>query len=121
MRELFHDPRHPHKRGLLGSIPGGAHGGRLQAIPGTVPSLGHMPPGCSFHPRCSHRFEPCDKAAPGVTLIESRYPMTDARAHVPETDIGHRTSDIGTVAARTARCYLYSPAADPDVLPEVKR
>src|SRR5262245_22252332 len=28
VRELFHDPRHPYTRGLLGSISGGARGGR---------------------------------------------------------------------------------------------
>jgi len=102
VRELFHDPRHPYTRGLLGSIPGGSHGGRLQAIPGTVPAIGHLPPGCSFAPRCASRFEPCDKATPGVTRI------------------GHRISDIGhrTDGPHEARCYLYSPAVDPAVLPE---
>src|SRR3954465_11036913 len=67
VRELFRDPRHPYTKGLLGSIPGGAPGGRLQAIQGTVPPLGKLPPGCAFAPRCPNRFEPCDVAPPGVT------------------------------------------------------
>ena len=124
VRELFHDPRHPYTRGLLGSIPGGAHGGRLQAIPGTVPAIGNLPRGCSFAPRCASRFEPCDKAVPGVSMIDERLAMDDLRAMEPGTDrslnIGHRPSSIAhrTAAAHTARCYLYSRAVDPETLPE---
>ena len=28
------------------------------------PSLIRVPPGCPFHPRCPHRFSPCDKEVP---------------------------------------------------------
>jgi len=55
---LFRDPKHPYTRGLLASLPG-RHGTRLRAIEGTVPRLGHIPPGCPFAPRCPDRFEPC--------------------------------------------------------------
>jgi oligopeptide/dipeptide ABC transporter ATP-binding protein len=58
VRTLFRDPRHPYTRGLLASLPG-RHGERLRAIEGTVPRLGHIPPGCPFAPRCPDRFEPC--------------------------------------------------------------
>ena len=111
-RDLFRNPRHPYTKGLLQSVPGGpqearptgSRGARLQAIPGTVPSLAAFPRGCPFHPRCSFRFEPCDKAVPGVTTI----------AH-----IGHRPSNIDhRPGAHETRCYLYSPAADPEVMPE---
>src|SRR4051794_24583473 len=69
VRELFSDPRHPYTRGLLGSIPGGTRGSKLQAIQGTVPPLGQLPRGCAFAPRCANRFEPCDVAPPGITQI----------------------------------------------------
>jgi oligopeptide/dipeptide ABC transporter ATP-binding protein len=91
VRDLFRDPRHPYTKGLLASMPGALRGERLQAIPGTVPSLARMPAGCSFHPRCAFRFEPCDRAVPGLTIV--------AMDH-------------------TARCYLYSPAIDPETMPE---
>lgn len=55
VRQVVKDPRHPYTRGLLRSLPGanqGAH--RLASIPGTVPSLHAIPPGCTFHPRCPH-------------------------------------------------------------------
>jgi peptide/nickel transport system ATP-binding protein len=124
VRELFRDPRHPYTRGLLASMPGGARGSKLQAIHGTVPPIGHLPPGCAFAPRCPSRFEPCEVAPPGVTVMT---PITDIRYPIPDAanseNIEHRTSDIGhrTQRPHEARCYLYSPAIDPEVLPEVKR
>ncbi|MHC4506677.1 MAG: oligopeptide/dipeptide ABC transporter ATP-binding protein, partial [Planctomycetota bacterium] len=35
---------------------------------GEVADPGDLPPGCSFHPRCPARFEPCDGERP--TLVE---------------------------------------------------
>ena len=109
VRQLFRDPRHPYTRGLLGSIPGGARGTRLQAIQGTVPPLGRLPPGCAFAPRCPHRFEPCDKAVPGMTMIGRDLPPKGGSYPTLES------------SAHSARCYLYSPAVEPQTLPEVKR
>jgi peptide/nickel transport system ATP-binding protein len=107
VRELFRNPKHPYTRGLLASIPGGAHGSKLQSIPGTVPPLGQLPPGCPFAPRCAYRFEPCDTAVPGWTRIRhAELPTADAAVSI-ETGIEHRT-----------RCYLYSRAVDPDVRDE---
>jgi oligopeptide/dipeptide ABC transporter ATP-binding protein len=41
---------------------------RLPSIPGAVPALGDLPPGCRFHPRCPHAVAGrCDTAA--VTLM----------------------------------------------------
>ena len=124
VRELFRDPRHPYTRGLLASIPGATHGSRLQPIPGSVPALDHLPPGCGFAPRCANRFAPCDKAVPGVTVLrpisDTRYPTSDA----PDSEhIGHRSSDIDhrTGGPHETRCYLYSPAVDPATSPEVTR
>ena len=85
VRELFADPRHPYTQGLMGSMPGGARGTRLVAIPGTVPALGALPPGCSFEPRCPRRFEPCPTAHPGIT----------------EVGVGRRV-----------KCYLHGPAVE---------
>lgn len=60
--ELFQSPLHPYTQGLMRSIPGSAAGsgkGRLDAIPGVVPSLLDLPLGCKFNTRCSRAFPPC--------------------------------------------------------------
>ncbi len=62
---VFNQPLHPYAWGLLESIPHvDQKGTRLIPIEGTPPSLIYVPPGCPFHPRCPHRFEPCDKEVP---------------------------------------------------------
>jgi peptide/nickel transport system ATP-binding protein len=63
--EVFERPLHPYTWGLLESIPHVEQRGTpLVPIEGSPPSLIHVPPGCPFHPRCPHRFEPCDKERP---------------------------------------------------------
>ncbi|MFN4099548.1 MAG: ABC transporter ATP-binding protein [Pararhodobacter sp.] len=55
-------PRHPYTTGLLHSVPAaGRARGTLNAIPGRVPSLRAMPPGCRFEPRCSHARPVCQQ------------------------------------------------------------
>ncbi len=64
---LFDEPQHPYTHGLLASIPrlgliGGAPGDApalLKEIPGMVPSLAELPPGCAFAPRCALADERC--------------------------------------------------------------
>ncbi|WP_405241932.1 ABC transporter ATP-binding protein [Lentisalinibacter salinarum] len=63
---LFETPRHPYSRGLLDSIP------RLRAeklaelpvIPGMVPDLMHLPPGCRFADRCPRVRDDCRRERP---------------------------------------------------------
>jgi peptide/nickel transport system ATP-binding protein len=56
-------PRHPYTSGLLRSLPRlSARRSVLPSIPGRVPSLRAMPPGCRFQPRCTHAADRC--AAP---------------------------------------------------------
>jgi peptide/nickel transport system ATP-binding protein len=68
--EVFAAPQHPYTWGLLESMPSiegkVAH---LLAIEGSPPSVINLPPGCPFHPRCPHRFDPCDKLRPPLDAI----------------------------------------------------
>jgi len=65
---VFEQPLHPYTWGLLESMPSvDQKGSRLLPIEGSPPSLIHVPPGCPFHPRCPHRFAPCDKERPDFT------------------------------------------------------
>jgi len=55
---LFQNPLHPYTRGLIGSIPVvGDVKDSLSVIPGNVPNLIDLPPGCRFAPRCTTRVE----------------------------------------------------------------
>ena len=52
VREIFYQPEMPYTWGLLSSIPKDDDEGQLDPIPGTPPSLIHLPTGCVFAPRC---------------------------------------------------------------------
>jgi oligopeptide/dipeptide ABC transporter ATP-binding protein len=69
--ELFDHPGHPYTKGLLGSIPqletaalATGQRPRLTEIKGMVPSLAHLPRGCSFAPRCGYATDQCHAASP---------------------------------------------------------
>jgi oligopeptide/dipeptide ABC transporter ATP-binding protein len=54
--EVFGLPLHPYTQGLIDSIPVlGKVVDRLDVIPGLVPNLINLPPGCRFAPRCRLR------------------------------------------------------------------
>ena len=84
--ELFAAPAHPYTRGLLSSIPAGRSGDRLIAIPGTVPALGRLGPGCAFAPRCADRFDPCTAEAPAETSLAGK--EHDVRCHLHSAPLG---------------------------------
>ncbi len=58
IRTLFKNPVHPYTQGLMASIPIlGTVKETLDVIPGSVPNLVNLPPGCQFAPRCRARME----------------------------------------------------------------
>jgi oligopeptide/dipeptide ABC transporter ATP-binding protein len=65
VREVLHKPRHPYTQGLLAASPT-LERGKLLPIPGTVPQLTALPPGCAFEPRCSQRIPDCTRAVPNL-------------------------------------------------------
>ncbi len=70
--ELFTHPKHPYTQGLLASIPRiekAARRPRLQAIPGMVPDLLDLPPGCKFQARCAQVFDPCRGEEPPLKTV----------------------------------------------------
>jgi oligopeptide/dipeptide ABC transporter ATP-binding protein len=85
-RDVLARPDHPYTRGLLASLPGMAPGTRLHAIPGAVPDLGALPPGCAFAPRCPERLDICSHRVPDL---------------------------VQTGDARRARCVLYTEYRHP--------
>jgi oligopeptide/dipeptide ABC transporter ATP-binding protein len=61
--EVLRRPRHPYTEGLLRAAPR-LEPGKLIPIPGTVPALNALPPGCAFAPRCPYHVVECDAAVP---------------------------------------------------------
>ena len=96
--DVFRDPQHPYTRGLLAAVPQPSmRGGRMPAIPGTVPSNPGALVGCPFAPRCAFAFERCGRETPPLMpiaaghlaacfLVESASP--DAAAGQPSVGAG---------------------------------
>ena len=83
---LFDHPHHPYTIGLIGSVPVlGEVRDSLDVIPGSVPNLVNLPPGCRFAPRCQARLEHNLSVC-----TENRPPLQDVAA-------GHKV-----------RCWLYT-------------
>ena len=66
---LFENPRHPYSRGLLDSIPRLREKklAELPIIPGMVPDLMQLPPGCRFADRCSRVTDECRLQRPALS------------------------------------------------------
>jgi peptide/nickel transport system ATP-binding protein len=87
--EVFDAPAHPYARALSGAFPRiGEPGDRRNptGLGGDPPDPQHLPVGCTFHPRCPARFEPCDQVDPAL------YPAGEGRR---------------------AACLLYDPVRAP--------
>ena len=70
---LFGDPRHPYTKGLIRSIPrvdrAATSKERLEAIPGSVPSLLNPAPGCRFAGRCKFVMDVCLASMPPLKEV----------------------------------------------------
>ncbi len=71
--DIIEQPLHPYTQGLLRSIPHIVPDKpRLKPIPGNVPSLLDLPPGCNFMPRCEYAVEECKEPQDLRTLEDGR-------------------------------------------------
>ena len=63
--DVFDDPQHPYTIGLMSSVPSlSGPRRRLSTVPGTVPAVEAMPPGCRFSSRCPFAAPVCDTRPP---------------------------------------------------------
>jgi peptide/nickel transport system ATP-binding protein len=62
--DIFQSPLHPYTRGLLEAVPKLGHREALNYVAGMIPDLVNPPPGCRFHPRCSHKMTQCEEERP---------------------------------------------------------
>ncbi|MCG8616612.1 MAG: ABC transporter ATP-binding protein [Desulfobacterales bacterium] len=78
--EVVHNPTHPYTNGLIGSIPGSIPPGEdLKQIPGMMPTLTAIPPGCAFNPRCELCQDICTREEP---LLEEKSNGVMAACHM---------------------------------------
>ena len=90
VKPLFREPLHPYTQGLIGSIPVlGKIKDRLEVIPGSVPNLINLPPGCRFAARCRAR---------------ENYSLKICTATEPEL--------IEVLPEHYVRCWLYQSTTD---------
>ena len=78
VRTLFKHPMHPYTQGLMASIPIlGTVKEILDVIPGSVPNLVNLPPGCQFAPRCrarmQHQLQICTEVEPDLMAVERQH------------------------------------------------
>jgi peptide/nickel transport system ATP-binding protein/oligopeptide transport system ATP-binding protein len=65
VESLFKNPAHPYTVGLFESLPKvGGRGGALKPIPGVVPGLDQLLPGCAFQDRCFRAKAQCGQEPP---------------------------------------------------------
>jgi peptide/nickel transport system ATP-binding protein len=71
VRAVFADPRHPYTAALLKAVPrlDATGDDPLIAIPGAPPVPLRLPPGCAFHPRCSHAIAICRSEVPPLAAL----------------------------------------------------
>jgi len=98
VQELFAAPKHPYTQGLIASVPVlGRLQARLSTIPGTVPNLIQLPPGCRFAPRCqarvSHDLAQCTQSEPELLQVGPEH---------------------------WVRCWLYEPQPESGPIPSTK-
>jgi len=68
--DIFRTPRHPYTEGLVASIPPADRDmDRLNAIPGSVPAIFDLPPGCRFAPRCCAMRPVCETGVPALVGV----------------------------------------------------
>ncbi len=73
VRQVVKEPLHPYAKGLMGAIPSlEGEAERLVQIPGSMPRLSAIPPGCAFNPRCAHAFARCHVERPELIPVGDR-------------------------------------------------
>ncbi len=103
VEEIYYDPQHPYTVGLMSSIPRiGDDRERLDTIPGRMPDLIELPPGCNFHPRCPYAEKTCARIEP---------PLVD-------TETGAE-ADVSQHERQAAACLAYTGDLDSELDYEV--
>jgi peptide/nickel transport system ATP-binding protein len=112
-QQIFSDPRHPYTMGLLSCVP--RFGMRkdlvsLRPIPGTLPALGTLMPGCVYASRCALAQPVCTQREPDLygwpgDFATQGCRQAEAASPDPVSPSPHDATPVG-YAERHARCYF---------------
>ncbi|BBO91116.1 ABC transporter ATP-binding protein [Desulfosarcina ovata] len=88
---IVSDPMHPYTQGLIKALPGSLHpGDRLNQIPGMMPTLTDIPPGCAFNPRCPLCEAVCRSQEPPFVPVDHQTRMVACHMVTPNPGNGTR-------------------------------
>lgn len=105
---LFGNPLHPYTQGLIASIPVlGKVRERLEVIPGGVPNLIELPPGCRFASRCRARVEHqlgiCTQKEPDLISVHDEHTV---RCWLYQSEGDHTAPLVGAVRGRRGEAVV---------------
>jgi peptide/nickel transport system ATP-binding protein len=92
--QIFYDTRrHPYVKALIEAVPSvAADPAGIRSIPGQVPDLTALPPGCRFAPRCVLAEPVCEQAEPELVI--------NAAGHAIACHVMNREDAEGELAER---------------------
>jgi peptide/nickel transport system ATP-binding protein len=110
--ELFKRPLHPYTLDLLGCVPHfdpTPEKRSLVTIPGSIPRVDQLPPGCIFAPRCSFTEEACTTARPELTAVDQGHLSACRRWRVVPPPDEYLRAATEAVRAVQAECGAPEP------------
>jgi peptide/nickel transport system ATP-binding protein len=88
-QRVVNDPKHPYTQGLIKALPGSLQpGARLNQIPGMMPTLTDIPPGCAFNPRCPLCDSICRNQEPPFIPVDHTTRLVACHMVKPDPSIG---------------------------------
>jgi len=78
VERIIKNPQHPYTKGLIQCVPHlhadpGLERVELKEIPGVVPDMSRLGPGCPFQPRCQYSIDPCREKMPPETTVGEQH------------------------------------------------
>ena len=119
--ELFKRPLHPYTLDLLGCVPHfdpTPQKRSLVTIPGAIPRVDQLPPGCIFAPRCKFVEEACTTARPPLVEVAGAHLSACRRWEVvppPAEYLREATEAVRAAQTETARPGLLVEGDDVQV------